>query len=263
MGDGHVRILVVVPQVATREEILLRSAQVTDGWLDPSTELVWRPVRFAAPQSDSFYSDLVTELAVLEAGLGAEQEGFDAVTVDTVSDKALFALRSRLSIPVVAPGIAGFHLASVLGDRISVIVTWEKWIHFYRRNLALYGLQHKLASIRCTGDAPSSAPFSPEHRARTINKIVDAAREAARDDGADVVMLGSTTMHWSAGPLREAVRIPVVNPGPWALKLAESLAKAGLAHSKTSYMSPETTVDALIHAAAEDAASATSRRQER
>ena len=43
-------------------------------------------------------------LAILEAGLTAELDGFDAVCIDTMSDSGVAALRSSLSIPVVGPG---------------------------------------------------------------------------------------------------------------------------------------------------------------
>ena len=62
------------------------------------------PVRNSGTTMDSDYESLIFDAYISEAGLRSEEEGFDAVVVDTVSDAGMYALRSRLSIPVVGPG---------------------------------------------------------------------------------------------------------------------------------------------------------------
>ena len=62
--------------------------------------------------------------------------------------------------------------------------------------------------------------------------ITDAAVE---EDGADVIILGSTTMHQSHSFLKKNLNVPVINPGPLTYKMAETMIGAGLAHSKTAY----------------------------
>ena len=56
------------------------------------------PVRNSATLVDCYYEDLVFDMYIAEAGLRAEEEGYDAVIMDTVSDSGLYALRSRLTI---------------------------------------------------------------------------------------------------------------------------------------------------------------------
>lgn len=240
------RILFLIPSSVTASDIRFRSEQIPPGWLDAETEVEWRGVRFNGHRSDSYYSDLVTDIAVLQAGMNAEEEGFGAVCVDSVSDSALYALRSRLRIPVVGPGLTAFHVASMLGNRFSIIVTWERWKHFYRSNLARYEMGHKLASIRATGDHPADDPFSDANRPSTLGRILTAAKSAVEEDGAEVIVLGSTTMHWAVASLQQSLDVPVINPGMWACKLAETLAKAGLSHSERAFAMPEENVDSLI-----------------
>ena len=43
---------------------------------------------------------------MFEAGLSAEDDGYDAVCIDTMSDSGVNALRSVLDIPVIAPAKA-------------------------------------------------------------------------------------------------------------------------------------------------------------
>ena len=53
-------------------------------------------------------------MSVFEAGLKAEEEGYDAVCIDTVSDSGMYALRSKLSIPVINPGQVAYKLCELL-----------------------------------------------------------------------------------------------------------------------------------------------------
>src|SRR5690606_13829147 len=71
--------------------------------------------------ADSYYDMAVMELAVIQAGIQAQEDGFDAVCINTVSDSGLAALRSRLSIPVLSPGQSAFHVASMLGHKFSIL----------------------------------------------------------------------------------------------------------------------------------------------
>lgn len=66
------------------------------------------------------------------------------------------------------------------------------------------------------------------------------------DDGADVIVLGSTTMHQSAAWLADHLPIPVINPGLIAYKQAELLVTLGMSHSKKAFPSPEVGNDAGI-----------------
>ena len=63
---------------------------------------------------------------------------------------------------------------------------------------------------------------------------------ACISDGADVICLGSTTMHQAHAYLSEHLPIPVINPGPLTYKLIELMLSLGLSHSKTAYPKPDT-----------------------
>jgi allantoin racemase len=47
--------------------------------------------------------------------------------------------------------------------------------------------------------------------------------------------------------LRRTLDVPVINPGPLAIKMAEVFVTLGLSHSKRGYMSPEETQDEKLH----------------
>jgi allantoin racemase len=89
------RIKFIIPFPFDEEGIANRAAQIPGALLGPDTEVECVPVRNSAT--------LVFDMYIAEAGLRAEEEGYDAVIMDTVSDSGMYALRSRLSIPGSAP----------------------------------------------------------------------------------------------------------------------------------------------------------------
>jgi allantoin racemase len=68
------------------------------------------------------------------------------------------------------------------------------------------------------------------------------------EDGADVILLGSTTMHQAHAYLTERLPVPVINPGPLTYRLAEAALKLGLSHSRAAYPPPAVDQRALIAA---------------
>ena len=54
-------------------------------------------------------------VALFEAGRSAQEDGYDAVCIDTMSDSGVNALRSVLDIPVIGPGRCSYLTALMLG----------------------------------------------------------------------------------------------------------------------------------------------------
>ena len=75
-------------------------------------------------------------------------------------------------------------------------------------------------------------------------KLREEAEAAIEEDGADVIVLGSTTMHQSAAYLASVLPVSVINPGQVAYKQLELLISLGLTHSKAAFLSPEVGKDA-------------------
>ena len=77
-------------------------------------------------------------------------------------------------------------------------------------------------------------------------KLKAEAMRAIAEDGADVIVLGSTTMHQSAAYLASELPVPVINPGQVAYKQLETLIELGLTHSKKAFPAPEVPMHANI-----------------
>ena len=163
-----------------------------------------------------------------------------------MSDSGLTALRSRLDIPVVGPGQACFLTASMLGHQFSVITMWDRWKPLYRKVALELEMQNRLVSIESIDTRPDAEELLLGKEEVVFAKLEAAARRAIDDHGADVIILGSTTMHQSAEFLSDALEVPVLNPGLIALKQCEMLVQLGLSHSRGAYQSPEALSDEVL-----------------
>jgi allantoin racemase len=150
-------------------------------------------------------------------------------------------LRSRLSIPVVAPGLTGYALAMQLGRRFSIVTEWRGWRFLNQLPIeGRYGLSAHCASVRALDVEPALvAEFTGVLEARAMiekdpdqafGALLAEARRAIDEDGADTIILGSLTMRPAAEYLRTRLEVPVIDPGPLAFTLAEMLAELRLSH---------------------------------
>jgi Asp/Glu/hydantoin racemase len=172
-----------------------------------------------------------------------------------VSDSAVSALRSMLDIPVVGPGRSMYAIASILGRRFGIVTMWKQWFPLYERVLAEIGLADRCAGIR-------SIDVTPDNRTLLAGKdhalplLLTAANALVEEDGADVICLGSTTMHEAHAYLQENLPVPVINPGPVSYFVAEALVALGLTHSRTAYPRPQVPKPHVVHAMLDAAATA-------
>jgi allantoin racemase len=237
------RIKYIIPFPFDEEGIANRAAQIQRDVLGPDTEVECVPVRNSATLVDCYYEDLVFDMYITEAGLRAEEEGYDAVVMDTVSDSGMYALRSRLQIPVIGPGLVSYLVGILLAKRFSIVTMWDKWTHLYEKNLALYDLKQKCASVRAVNVPPDVEALFTGKEDEMFAKLTAEAQKAIDEDGADVILLGSTTMHQAADYMAAHLPVPVVNPGPVGIKVAEMLVQLGLSHSKVAFPSPTNIID--------------------
>ena len=240
------RIKVIVPIPMDAAGVANRRAQLDDALIAPGFVPEFAAVAWGAALGDSYHDMLLMDWTVFQAGIDAEDQGYAAVVVDTVSDSGVRALRSRLSIPVVGPGEAAFHTAMLLGKRFTVLTMWPEWFPLYEKTLTEYGLWDRCASLRSIDTRPDVTELLAGKEDAIFALLQAEAEAAITEDGADVIVLGSTTMHQSAAFLAGVLPVPVINPGVVAWKTAEMLVGLGLSHSKAAFPSPEVGKDADI-----------------
>ncbi len=178
---------------------------------------------------------------VLEIIYQAEKDGYDAAIIGCFYDPLIRAAREISNkIVITAPAEASLHLASTLGESISIIVGRDKWIPEMKENVHKYGFGSKLASFKSLELGVHD--FQKDHE-ETKRRIRTAALEAINEDGADVIVLGCTAEFGFFDVLQKELGVPVIDASLSPLKYAEFLVELkqnmDWTHSKkVGYQSP-------------------------
>jgi len=157
----------------------------------------------------------------------------------------------KYGVVVTANAFSQMYLATMLGNKFSVIDFAETHNMYYRNLVFQHRLEHRCASIRNFGyyhprpgfDGEESLHEEKEKALRgepseAVQRAIAEAESALEEDGAEVILLGSTTMHQAHGHMAENLPVPVINPGPLTYKMAEMFLGLGLTHSRKAYPKP-------------------------
>jgi Asp/Glu/hydantoin racemase len=177
------------------------------------------------------YLSFRNKAAIVDTIMGAEQDGFDAVTVGCFEDPAIREARSIVRIPVVGMGEATMHLACQLGDSFAVVTSHDRKIHAeIARLIKGYGLEARTGPHAIHGISMSDAglyTIGMRDPGRVADDVLRQAEECVAG-GADVVVVGCNAI----GPLctlsgvvqTEYGTAPILDCVAVAIKTAEAIA---------------------------------------
>ena len=205
---------------------------------DCQTEMVFID---QGPESiESEYEDVLAAPDVVLKALEASKKGFDAIVVSCMLDPGVEQARELLNIPVVGPGQTSMHIASLLGEKFSVITVVNSLVGPIYRRAQMYGLSKNLASVRSI-----NIPVLELEKDKDVSQlIINESISAINEDGASVIVFGCTGMAGMANSVqdelhRNGYRVPVIDPGVTALKVAEAMVDLKIHQSKLSYPTPK------------------------
>jgi len=178
-------------------------------------------------------------IGYIEAGIRAQDEGFDAVFINTFGDYGIDELKSALKIPVVGAGEASMSMASMLGRAFAIVTIWPPQLNFiYEERVRNCGM-----TDRCVGvfnvlqdeelekgrDSDPVADMRAGKRSM-IERILIVAKQAMAS-GADTIALGCTCMAPIGQKIADQLPIPVIEAATAGYKYTELLASLRLKHS--------------------------------
>ena len=200
----------------------------------PDTELmVVCPDR--GPETiESAYDEAMAVPPTLEPVKRANREGCDAIILACFSDPGLDPAREISRIPVVGIEESAIHMAAMLGAKFSVLTPRRQRIPSKTAHVHMRGLEHFLASVRSLDLTVAETDADPE---RTKRKVIEVARKAVEEDGAEVIILGCAGMAGYAPAIESALNIKVLDPTAVALKIAEAMVDLKLTQSKVGLFS--------------------------
>ncbi len=157
---------------------------------------------------------------VLAEAKKAQNEGFDAVTIDCTLDVGLRAAKEAISIPVVGAGEAALSIATILGERFGWILPNPDGISATLSRIAQKGYWPRMASIH----SMNLHVLDLRKKDIVLEQLIEVCGKAI-DDGANVIVLGCTAMGYLSADLADAIKVPVVDAGAAAIKIAEAVAR--------------------------------------
>jgi Asp/Glu/hydantoin racemase len=163
----------------------------------------------------------------VERALRAEAEGYDALVISCMLDPGLIQARGVVDIPVVGTLEATAHVASMMGNRFSLINADATVCAQMERLLTFYGLKDKVASLRHIDIV--SCDLYPEKTPteEVFRRVKEQAQRAIREDGAEVIIAGCTiigsllTQHHGEHPEGFLQGVPVLDGVTVGFKTAE------------------------------------------
>jgi allantoin racemase len=199
------------------------------------TEITARTLHERVP-ADADPSDAFLVPEILEAVIGAANDGAHAVIVDCMEDPAVEEARRLVPVPVVGPGHAALALAALLSYRFSILYPLPQ-LRLMQRLVEAHGLRPRLASIRqldCGLDAIRA------DGAAVLPSLLDAALAAVREDGAHAIVPACTLVSSLVPELARRLGaadcpVPVIDGPGAAVKLAENLVTLDLQPSRMTY----------------------------
>lgn len=211
------KILVANPN--TTQAVTDRLVAVGRAAAASGTELVGHTAPRGVPYISSRAEAQIAGAVVLET-LVEHAPGHDAAIVAAFGDPGLGGARELLDIPVVGYAEAAMVSALMLGRRFAVVTFAEALEAWYQETIDAYGLTSRSTGVRCADRGFSALERVQEEMEETL---VELARRAVEEDGADVIVLGGAPLAGLADRVKSRIPVPCVDAMVAAVKQAEAL----------------------------------------
>jgi allantoin racemase len=219
---GPFRVRVVSPLEATEADLARRQRRY-GAHAGPGTQVTVDNLAGGPAVLDTSRDVLESAAAIFRQTAGLTAAHCDAILIDCVFDPAVEELREATGLPVFGPTRATLPLATLVGGRFSIVARAERQCELLAETVGRYGFRPALRSLRALG-----LSYEEAKRPEIFEAAMCEQLRRVREDGADAVMFGSTTMALT-DPMRQAAgRLPLFMPGLVALRVMEHLWRDGL-----------------------------------
>ena len=193
----------------------------------PDTKVDVYGVEKRAPKMvESDYIQYMHISQVIEKGIQAEREGYDAFVLGGTLDPGAVYLREVLDIPVAFIAESSFHVACLLAPRFSFIASGKAILLGQTRLAKQYGLEQRFVPGAHIG-IENQLQFVDD-MAKNPKKIINMLTETAkkpieRGAGALVPGFGGLSVFMAEHGMREIDSVPIVDGVAVVIKTAEML----------------------------------------
>ena len=195
---------------------------------------------------ESHFDEVIAAPQVCEAVLAGSALNVDAHIIACFGDPAIWATRELTQTPVIGIAEAAFHLATMVGERFSIVTSLGRTIPMAEHLLKIYGFES-----RCAGISACEVCVLDIDKCETVPKaMLDTCQIALDQHGSDVLVLGCGGMsHW-AKVIEKELGAPVIEGVTAATVILEGLFQLGITNSKRnslSYPLPKSFIGRFSH----------------
>ncbi|HJV27436.1 MAG TPA: aspartate/glutamate racemase family protein [Aromatoleum sp.] len=204
----------------TSQSVTDRIANAAIGIAGPQTELVTATAPRGVPYIATRAEAVIGGAVALEM-LAEMHSSVDAAIIAAFGDPGLGGARELFPIPVIGLAEAGMLTACMLGKRFAIVTFSQSLEAWYQECVAWHGLRERCAGVRALGGSFRSISDVQDEKEALL---VDLAKQAVDQDGADVVVLAGAPLAGLARRVRDRIPVPVIDCVEAAVKQAETLA---------------------------------------
>ncbi|NKX56460.1 aspartate/glutamate racemase family protein [Arthrobacter mobilis] len=227
------KLLVINPNISDEVTALIEAEARRSA--APGTELLIRTAGRGVEYIETRLESLIAAGAVAE--IIAEHHGeVDGIVVAAFGDPGLPALKELADVPVLGITEAALCAAALQGRQFSIIAISDRITAWYRDCVEHFGFSSRLASIRSINQALRGIGTVQQDFKATL---LELARTAVDQDGADAVILAGAPLAGLARELKDQIPVPVVDGIGAGIRLAEAVVGLdGGSHRVGSFAAP-------------------------
>jgi Asp/Glu/hydantoin racemase len=165
----------------------------------PGTEISINGLGPTRALADQYrYLELVDTAEVMENGLRAQSEGYDAFLVGNIFEPGLHELRELLTIPVLGLRESSVHVACMMGASFSLVNINPKFVRRIIEGITLQGLASRMVSVeKMEVERPGvfdQALRDPAAKAEIVAQFNKAARQGLASGAEVLIPAGGSLM---------------------------------------------------------------------
>lgn len=221
------KIMIINPNSSV--EMTNHVRKVLENIKRPETELIVTCPDKGPIAIESAYDETIAAFYSLDLVKRANKENFDAIVIACFSDPGIVSLKEISDILVVGIQEVSLHVASMLGHKFTILTPSLKRIPSKYNGVWRTKLPFNLASVRELGMSVTETEEKPDLAQKNILEI---AKKAVEEDGAEVIILGCAGMAGYAEVVEKKLNIVVIDPTLVAFKYTEAMVEAGIKQSK-------------------------------
>ena len=212
------RVKIISPLKATETDLARRKQRYNQD-ANPNSRVLVENLEDGPKTLNSSGDVLNSAAAIFQQGQNTTLKDCDGILIDCVFDPAVEELMEATGLPTFGPTRVTLPLITLAASHFSIIARTKRQCQLLSELVEKYGYGNKLCSLRALDISYEEAKQPKKYDWAMLARL----KEAVVNDGAQAVMLGSTTMSLTPEMREMTQGKPLFMPGMVALKVMEQL----------------------------------------